>query len=101
MSREQFPGWIVPRSAATSPKVLRSLIPLPGLWGSGRGGGGIRSNQSPSKLAEIPLLLQLETWLSGREDKCWTGVNYIRFQSGSVAARLSGADNEVFVCLVC
>lgn len=35
MSREQFPGS---RSAATSPKVLRSLIPLPGLWGSGGGG---------------------------------------------------------------
>lgn len=66
-------------SAATSPKVLRSLIPLPGLWGWGGSGGGVRSNQSPSELSEVPLLLQLETWLSGREDKLlhWSQSHWI------------------------
>lgn len=35
MSHKLFPGCIVPQPAATSSKVLQSLIPLPGLWGWG------------------------------------------------------------------
>lgn len=44
MGHKPFPGCIVPQPAATSSKVLQSLIPLPGLWGlvcvcGGREGG--------------------------------------------------------------
>lgn len=35
MSGERLPGWMLPWPAATSPKVLPSLIPLPDLRGLG------------------------------------------------------------------
>lgn len=67
MSRKPFPGCIVPQPAATSSKVLQSLIPLPGLWGWGDGTLNTQSNQPLSKHTKILLLLQLETWLNGEK----------------------------------
>lgn len=85
---EPLPGCIVPWPAATSPKVLRSLIPLPDLWGLGRGGGWDRSNQSPSKHTKVPLLLQLETWLRGRVDILldWSQLHLISIRKRSCSS---------------
>lgn len=66
MSGERLPGWIVPWPAATSPKVLPSLIPLPDLRGLGEGEGGGRGAISLSASTQrVPLLLQLDPLAPG------------------------------------